>query len=75
MGASAAERQRDYRRRQAAARDELEVLRARVPALEADVERLSAELEDALASRSAGRCAVHGTELACPRCYREGSWE
>jgi hypothetical protein len=62
MAKTAAEKQRDYRRRQAAARLELRSLRAQVDALTAELERAQSV------------CARCGGALACPSCYREGEF-
>jgi len=68
MPKTSAERQRDYRERQAGKRREL----ARLRALVADLE---AELEQARDPRNVtSRCETCGTALACPSCHGGGDW-
>jgi hypothetical protein len=66
MAMTSAERQREYRRRQAAGRSELALLRG-------EIARLEADLEQALQAPAVPRCEDCGTPLACPACHGSDS--
>lgn len=75
MAKTNAERQRERWERLRAAVAERDQLRAQVGILTTEIERLEDELGAALEPGRAPRCPIHGCELACPQCHREGGWD
>jgi rubrerythrin len=74
MPKTSAERQRDYRTRQAAKRRELARLREENDRLASALAESEAEREQARESRNVTRCQNCGTDLACPSCNRGEDW-
>ncbi len=89
MAKTPAERQRDWRRRQAGNQSGVNRLTGELAAWKAEAKRWGQEqraeiewLTDALeaareqaAGRSVPPCRSCGGELVCPQCARGGSWE
>ena len=73
MAKTAAERMREYRKRQAGARRDLATLREENGRLAEDLAAAEASLEQAR-DRYSGVCREHGTALACPQCHGGGEY-